>query len=98
MQTDAIMDFIEFSETLMLFRYCIDAKNEICIFTMVLIAKVTSQEVRRKRVGGSLGAPQISAQLLKPLFLKLLATFQNDRMNAIINVHETSVCVTSGEQ
>ena len=68
------------------------------MFTLVFIAKVASQEVRRKRVGGSRGAPQMNAQLLKPLFLKRLATFQNDRMNAIINVHETSVCVTYGEQ
>ena len=67
---------------------------EISCFPLFFIAKAASHEVRRKRVGESLGAQQINAQLLKPLFLKLLATFQNDRMNAIINVHETSVRVT----
>ena len=54
--------------------------------------------MRRKRVGGSLGAAYINAQVLKPLFLKLLATFQNDRTNAIIDVHKTLVCVASREQ
>ena len=73
-------------------------KNYNYMFTLFFIAKVASQEVRRKRVGESLGAPQINTQLLKPLFFKLLATFQNDCMNAIINVHETPVCVASGER
>ena len=64
-------------------------KTEFAFLHWFFIAKVASQEVRRKRVGGSLGAAYINAQVLKPLFLKLLSTFQNDRMNAIINVHET---------
>ena len=70
----------------------------IYMFTFVFIAKDASQEVRRKRVGGCLGAAYIKASVLKPLFLKLLATFQNDRTSAIINVHQTLVCVASGEQ
>ena len=68
------------------------------MFTLVLIAKVASREVRPRRVGEGFGAAHVGELLLKPLFLKLLATFQNDRMNAIINVHETLVCVASGEQ
>ena len=77
---------------------CVSMQKRNLQFYVGACSKNASQEVRRRRVGGSLGAPQINAQLLKPLFLKLLATFQNDRMNAIINVHETLVCVASGEQ
>ena len=73
-------------------------KTEFACKRWFFIAKVASQEVRRKRVGGSLGAAYINAQVLKPLFLKLLATFQNDRTNAIIDVHKTLVCVASREQ
>ena len=68
------------------------------IFMLVFIAKVASQEVHQKRVVGSLGAAYINAQVLKPLFLKLLATFQNDRTNAIIDVHKTLLRVASREQ
>ena len=73
-------------------------KTEFALLHLFFIAKVASQEVRRKRVGGSIGAAYINAQVLKPLFLKLLATFQNDRTNAIIDVHKTLVCVASREQ
>ena len=67
-------------------------------FTQVVIAKCASLEVRPRRGGESRGAPHVDDSLLKPLFLCSERKLEKCSMNAIIDVHETSVGVAFGEQ